>query len=62
MSNVIAQIRTKTITIEDDIFDSEEEKEEYMKVSDEEKFDFLSNFYFDNMMYLDDKIIIDLFE
>lgn len=62
MSNLIATIETKRIHIYDDIFDSEEEKELFINAPDEEKYQYIGNIYFNNQMYLDHEINIDLYE
>lgn len=63
MNNLIATIEARRIHIyEDEIFYDEEEKEEFMNSTEEQKYEFLKNYYYDRQMYLDREINIDLYE
>ena len=63
MNNLIATIETKSLHIyEDEMFYDDEEKEKFKNSSEEQKYEFLKNYYYDHQMYLDREINIDLYE
>jgi len=63
MNNLIATIETKSLHIyEDEMFYDEDDKEAFMNSSEEQKYEDLKNYYYDNQMFLDHEINIDLYE
>lgn len=61
MNSIIATINLKRIDVYDDVFIDDKQKQQYINASDEEKRQFIADFYYDNCQF-DNDITIDLYE